>query len=166
MRRTWSPRGQTPVLYQVGRHRQKVSAIAALCVAPERTHVRLYFRLLPNANVNGPLLIAFLRQLRRHLRDAMVLVWDRLNSHIGTQMRAFVARTPTLTPFLFPPYAPELDPVEYVWSYLKGSALANHASPDVTTLVATARRQGRAMQHRPYLLHSFIRHSPLPLRLV
>ena len=165
MRRSWSPRGRTPVLYQVGRHRQKISVIAALCVAPERRRLRLYFRLLPNANVNATALIRFLRHLRRQLRGPVVLVWDRLNSHVGKQMRAFVADTPDLWPCLFPPYAPELDPVEYVWSYLKTHPLANHASPDVTALAATARHHGRSIQRRQRLLRSFLRHCPLSLRL-
>ncbi len=165
VRRTWSPRGRTPVLSQVGRHRQKISAIAALCVAPDRRRLRLYFRLLPNANVNAAALIRFLRNLRRHLRAPVVLVWDRLNSHVGRQMRAFVATLPNLWPRLFPPYAPELDPVEYVWSYLKSHPLANHASPDLAALAVTTRRHGRSIQRRQPLLRSFLHHCPLPLRL-
>src|SRR3990172_7010272 len=51
VRRSWAPKGATPVLYQCGRSHQKVSAIAALCVSAERSTVRCYFRLHPAANI-------------------------------------------------------------------------------------------------------------------
>ena len=44
VRRSWAPRGVTPILYQRTRRREKVSAIAALCVAPTRDLIHLYFR--------------------------------------------------------------------------------------------------------------------------
>ena len=53
VRRTWNPRGETPSLRHCGGKRRKVSAIGALCVAPDRSDVRLCFRLHPNANVNS-----------------------------------------------------------------------------------------------------------------
>jgi len=42
VRRTWSLRGQTPLLRQRGRCHQKVSAIAAICIAPSRDRLALY----------------------------------------------------------------------------------------------------------------------------
>jgi len=51
VRRTWAPKGSTPVLDQCGRSHQKVSAIAALCVPAERNSVRCHFRLHPGANI-------------------------------------------------------------------------------------------------------------------
>jgi hypothetical protein len=44
VRRSWAPRGVTPILCQRTRRREKVSAIAALCVAPTRGRIHLYFR--------------------------------------------------------------------------------------------------------------------------
>ena len=40
VRRTWAPKGSTPFLYQCTRSHQKVSVIAALCIADERNTVR------------------------------------------------------------------------------------------------------------------------------
>ncbi|MGD0226921.1 MAG: hypothetical protein ABSF71_31735 [Terriglobia bacterium] len=53
VRRSWQPRGQTPVLVQRGRNLQKVSAIAALAVPPRRDGARLYFRLHPQAEIGS-----------------------------------------------------------------------------------------------------------------
>ena len=64
-----------------------------------------------------------------------------------------------------PPYAPELNPIEYLWGYLKMNPLANLTASDVGELAGMARSYARSLQHRGDLLKSFIRHSPLSLRL-
>ena len=88
VRRSWAPRGQTPPLAQRTRSRRKVSVIAALAVAPTRHRLRCYFRLHPDTNINGALLVSFLRQLARQLNTPIVLIWDRLNAHRGHVMTA------------------------------------------------------------------------------
>ena len=52
VRRTWAPSGRTPAHYQRGRNHKKVSAVAALCVSPERDQVRSYFGLYPGKEVD------------------------------------------------------------------------------------------------------------------
>jgi transposase len=79
--------------------------------------------------------------------------------------RAFLAAHLQLATEFLPPYAPELNPIEYVWSYLKLNPLANLAFFDPEQLTTTARRHTRSLQRKPDLLRSFLRHSPLPLRL-
>ena len=164
VRRTWSRCGQTPVLRHVGRSHKKVSAIAALCVSPDRREVRLYFQLLVDENFNSAAVLGFLKQLARHFRDPLLLVWDRAKIHRGLHLEVFLDVV-EWRQFHFPPYAPELNPVEYLWSYLKTNPLANLAYPEVALLAAAARRHARSLQHKSTLLRSFIRHSPLPLRL-
>ncbi len=163
--RTWGPQGQTPMLRQRTRSHQKVSVIAALCVPPSRNRVHLYFRLHPNTNITAVEVVAFLRQLRHHLGGPMVLLWDRLQAHRAGSVRAFLTPALRIHSVFFPPYAPELNPIEYAWGYLKGTPLANWAPLDVETLVTGARRANRGLQRRPALLQSFMRHSPLLLRL-
>jgi len=166
VRRTWAPRGATPVLYQRGRSHQKVSAIAALCVSAKRNEVRSYFRLHPDANINTPLVLSFLRQLSRQLKGKPFLViWDRLNSHRGKAVRTFLSTPPAAGFALLPPYAPELNPVELVWGYLKTNPMANDPYLDVGSLATAAHRHGRSLQRREGLLRSFIEHGPLFLRL-
>ena len=76
VRRTWSVRGHTPVLHQRGQHFQKVSAIAAICIAPTRDRLALYFRLHPDANVNAERAMDFLEHLQRQLRTPIAFIWD------------------------------------------------------------------------------------------
>lgn len=164
VRRSWSLRGQTPILVQKGRHHRKVSVIAALCVSPSRRHVRMYFRLFPDANIDGLAVRAFLRDLQQHHRRLM-MVWDRSQTHRARPVQAFLQQTPTVRTVFLPPYAPELNPVEYVWCWLKTNPLANLACLDVETLAHNARHHARCLQRRHDLLRSFVQHSPLSLRL-
>lgn len=164
LRRTWSRCGQTPILYQRGRSLQKVSAIAALCVSPHRDQVRMYFRLHPDANVHGEDVIAFLQALKRHL-GTVCLVWDHLQAHRARLTQGFLDQTPAIHQTYFPSYAPELNPVEYGWSWLKTNPMSNLACPDLSTLTHLTRRHGRRLQRQEDLLRSFIHHSPLSLRL-
>jgi len=115
VRRTWSRRGQTPVLRDVGGKRKKVSAIAALCVSPERREVRRYFQLRVDQNFNAAAVRGFLGQLARHFRGPLLLVWDRAKIHRAPATAVFLDVLEWWQ-FYFPPYAPELNPVEYLWS--------------------------------------------------
>lgn len=152
-------------MYQRTGSREKVSAVATLCIPPSRNDVRLYFRLHPNTNICAHHLITFLRDLLRQLDAPIVLVWDRLLTHRSVLMGKFVHKQDNLTVFLLPPYAPELNPVEQVWCYLKTNPLANLPLTTAEELATTSRKYSRSIQHSRSLLRSFVRHSPLSLRL-
>ena len=165
VRRSWSPAGQTPLLHQRTRCHQKVSIIGALAVSPKRERVRCYFRLHPDQNIIAPLIVAFLRQLDRQIKAPMVLVWDRLQGHRGKAVQAFLRVHSDVRSVLLPAYAPELNPIEYAWAYLKTNALANFAPADSAELSVAARDHARKLKRNQSVLRSFIRHSPLSLCL-
>jgi len=165
VRRTWSPRGKTPRLYQKTRSHKKVSVIAALCIPPCRRHLRLFFRLHPDTNVNAHLVVAFLQNLLKELYGPIIIVWDRSVPHRSKKVHALRNTNPRLHLSLLPPYAPELNPVEYVWSYTKMNPLANVTAMDVAALATRTRRSVRSIQKKQCLLHSFIKASGLSLRL-
>lgn len=165
VRRSWAPQGQTPLLYQRTRSHQKVSIIGALAVSPTRERVRCYFRMHPNQNIVAPLIVAFLRQLARQIKAPMVIVWDRLQGHRGKVVQAFLQSHPNVRTVLLPPYAPELNPIEYAWGYLKSNPLANFAPADSAELATAARRHVRTLKRNQRVLRSLIEHSPLSLCL-
>jgi hypothetical protein len=105
VRRTWSRRGQTPVLRHRGGNLKKVSAIAALCVSPDRRKVRLYFQLLVDANFNSVAVLGFLKQLARHFRNPLLLIWDRSKIHRGLHTQVFLD-VMDWWQFYFPPTPP------------------------------------------------------------
>ena len=154
VRRTWAPRGHTPVLLQRARSHQKVSAVAALVVSPGRDRVQLYFRLHPGRNVRAGEAVEFLRILHRHLRGPLIVIWDNLNVHRSKKVRALLETTPGLLAEYLPPYAPELNPVEYLWSFLKLHPLANLAFFDLDEIATATRSHARALQRNEELLRS------------
>jgi transposase len=164
VRRSWSLRGHTPLLRQRGRCYQKVSAIAALCIAPTRDRVTLYFRLHPDQNVDAERAMGFLDHLQRQLRTPIVLIWDRFQAHRGEHLEQCAGPDSAHLEYL-PPYAPELNPVEYLWAWLKTNPLANDPIVDLDLLAHRTRCAARRAQHRQDLLRGFLRHTSLPLRL-
>jgi putative transposase len=165
LRRTWAPRGATPTLPVRARSHEKVSGIGALIVSPRRRHITLALALHPARHIRGPEVRRFLRHLARHVRGPFILLWDRGRSHKHELVRAWLAAHRRCHIVWFPPYAPDLNPVELLWSYLKYGRLANLA-PDTTKDIQTAvSRERRRVARHPELLRSFFRHSALPFRV-
>ena len=143
--RTWAPRGQTPVLqYHFNWH--TFSAIAGL------TWWSFYFRLFPGA-IKSPQVVLFLEHLLRHLRGNVLVIGDGLRQHRSALVRDFVAAQGGRLALAFlPGYAPELNPVEYLWSHWKQHELPNFCPRDVGQLSGAARRALRRMRRRPTLI--------------
>jgi len=163
VRRTWALRGKTPVFYQRGRHLQKVSIKGALTVSPKWRRVGLLFSLIAELNVDAYWLVTFLAALARHLRGPVILNWDRLNAHLSTVVRRYFERYPRLHVELLPAYAPELNSVETVSSYLKLNPLANFAPSDVRQFANVATRHARRLQRCKGIARSLLNSCPLSL---
>jgi hypothetical protein len=167
VRRTWSPRGQTPILYQKTCFHRKVSVIGALCVAPRKNRLNMYFRLHPDANIASDAVKAFLHCLLKELHGHIIIVWDRFKPHRSKKVQSLLAVGPRRLHFdYFPPYTPELNPVEYVWAYIKTNRLANATAMALDALATDTRRSMRSLQKKQLLLRSFFKQSGLPLSLV
>ncbi len=146
VRRTWAPCGQTPFLYQRTQTHKKVSVIAVLCVCPQRDRIRLYFRLHPDANINATYILDFLKDLSRQLKSPGIVLWDRFLAHKAKKIQSYIKDSKVLYSEFLPPYAPELNPVENVWGYMKRNPMANDASYDLLTLTKKTRHHGYSLQ--------------------
>jgi transposase len=164
VRRTLAPSGQTPVLKQRGRHRDKVSLMAALCLSPQQQRVSLRFRTYCKSYVNNQRAAHFLRQLLRQVRGRVIVVWDQGGCHKGQPIRELLQRHPRLELHALPTYAPELNPVEQLWKHLKYDRFVNQAPDDVQQLHATVRGYLQRLRHKPARLQSLIRACKLPFR--
>ena len=162
VRRSLAPKGETPTLEHQGRHRDKVSWIAALTVSPQGRHLGLYFSTLLNGHFESFATAWFLRELLKHLRGPVIVVWDRGNNHRGPAIRQLLADFPRLTLEQLPPYAPQLNPVEQLWSWLKWNRLSNFAPRDTTHLEFTAFQELHEIRYDQHRLRSFWRGSELP----
>jgi transposase len=166
VRRTYAPRGKTPI--QEAWHRKgRLSAISAVTISPVRRRPNLYFRLLPdNTNAHGEDTVAFLAQLRGEIRGPMTILWDQSRIHERSSVvKAYLARHPEIVTEDFPGYAPDANPDEGVWGYTKYHRLPNSAPEDTAAL--RSRRCGvrSALRRRPDRLASFLRHAGVPLQL-
>lgn len=161
VRRTWAPKGKTPVLYQKGRSHRKVSAIAAMVVSPHARQVKLFFRFHCNTSIYAYLVNAFLYQLSNQISKRFIIVWDRLNTHRARCVARWIAKRKYVSQYYFPPYAPELNPVEYVWGNTKTNPLANLPKTDVDDLAFAAYQFTRKLQSKHSLLKSFLTCSSL-----
>jgi len=114
VRATWAPRGSTPVLKSWDR-RDRLTAFSALTVSPRRRRLGLYFA-LQRRNAKTDDVVAFLLRVRRHLQRRLIVVLDRLAAHRAAARRLTQRHGEAFRFEWLPPYAPQLNPVEYVWS--------------------------------------------------
>lgn len=163
VRRTWAPCGKTPILYQRTRSHEKVSIIAAVSVSSKMKRTGLIFS-LHSSNITAKLVTRFLKQLTRHIQKPIVLVWDRLLSHRAKSTQKFLKKHKNVHMYYLPPYAPELNPVEFVWAYLKHNPLVNYPLYDKDTLNRVARYHTAKIKKKNKLLTSFLYATPLFLR--
>jgi putative transposase len=162
VRRTWAPRGHTPVLDAWGRHRDKVSVIGAVSVSPTAQRLGFYFATDPDGYFTPEKVVAFLRDLLKHLRGKVVVVWDGGTNHKGPAIRAFLARNKRLRLERLPAYSPDLNPVEVVWSWLKYGRMANLVPRDVKNLDDLVLEHLIALKCDPGLLRRLWDGSELP----
>ena len=165
LRRTWAPQGETPVLHQQGAHRQKVSLCAALWLSPRRERLGLFCRRLVNGYFDNTQVAHFLEGLLAKLRgQRLIVLWDGGTMHKGTPIRALLARhADRLSLERLPAYAPMLNPVEPLWSWLKYGRLCNFAPHDAHELDARIAVELRSIQRSQPQLRQLFYASQLPL---
>lgn len=118
--RTWAPCGQPPNLSALFSH-DHLSAISA--ITPQG---QLYLQLKEGPLDNGDV-ARFLCHLLRHLPGKLLILWDRASIHRGEAIRQLITtdHQHDLCFESFPPYAPQLNPDEGIWHYLKNVELPN-----------------------------------------
>jgi putative transposase len=96
-----------------------------------------------------------------------VLVWDGLSLHKTPTIRTAIAARSWLHVYQLPAYAPELNPVEKVWSTMK-SSLANLAVRTASELAAVVKNRLKRMQYRTRLIDGYLTGTglspPVPTR--
>ena len=131
VRKTWAPKGQTPIVRHHQRH-DRLSMISGLSLSPQGRRITLHFQ-IHDTNIRQEQTCEFLRHLLRHLRGHVIVLWDNGNIHGGAPIRDLCSRFPRLRLERFPPYAPELNPDEGVWAAIK-QTLANGRPDDIDDL--------------------------------
>ncbi|MFF3404510.1 transposase [Streptomyces sp. NPDC002659] len=101
--------------------------------------------------------------VRAHIQlgGPIVVVWDNLNTHLAA-LKRYEAEHNWLTTVRFPPYAPDLNPVEGNWSLLRRT-MANTAFETPDDLDRTLHRELRGIQNRSHLVDGCLTATRLPL---
>jgi putative transposase len=105
---------------------KKLSISAALGYRWDGKRSRLWFQTRPGS-YNDARLIGSLRDLKKHLRgQKAILIWDGLPAHKSRKMKQYLeSQRSWLQVETLPGYSPDLNPVEDLWSNIKGQQLAN-----------------------------------------
>lgn len=154
--RTWSPRGQRPVLDEVY-SRDHFSAISA--ITPEG---KLYLHLQENA-LDGHDVIHFLCHLLRHIPGKLLILWDGATIHYNQAVRRLLATDKNQDLWLerLPAYAPELNPDEGIWHYLKNVELPNLCCLDSNQLRNEIVKAVERLRHKKHIIKACFKKAGL-----
>lgn len=155
--RTWAPRGETPVL----QHHFSWKQLAAIGGV---SWYNIYFKLYAGT-IKQEQVVDFLRHLLKLLKGNVLVVWDGLRSHKGKLVKQFVkSKKGRLEIAFLPAYAPELNPVEYLWGYWKMRELPNFCAPNYQALSEVAiTALKRIRRRRSTLVTAFWKQAELSL---
>jgi transposase len=149
--RTWAPVGQTPVL-RVPLTRDHLAVISA--ITPDG---RLVMQMQDHA-YRGEDVVRFLRLLLRKLTGKLLVIWDGSPIHRGHAVKAFLARGAAKRLYLvqLPGYAPELNPDEGIWNYLKRVELKNVCCRNLVHLATEVHKAKDRLRHKPEIIRSCV----------
>ena len=147
--RTWAPRGQTPIL-RVKLTRDHLSAISGITLDG-----RLFMQVRPDS-YDAEAVVGFLRVLLRKIAGKIILIWDGSPIHRAHEIKAFLKRGAAKRLHLeqLPGYAPDLNPDEGIWNYLKRVELGNVCCTDLNDLSTRLLRARERLRHKREIIRS------------
>lgn len=148
--KTWAPKGKTPIANVTGKR-------GGLCVTSAISPAgKLVFR-IEKEKIKAGQHIEFLQQImKQHPYRKIIVIEDRARPHIAKKVSEYVAQHKNrFAVYYLPSYAPELNPDEHVWAYLKAHQLKTHQAQDTEELKKLVGRKMRGIQRRKPLINSF-----------
>jgi transposase len=156
--RTYAPKGRRPVQREWQTH-DHLSVMGGL--TPQG---RIYTWVRQDTLV-GADTVDFLMHLLKVIQRRLLIVWDRSPIHRCAEVQEFLAAgaAPYVHIEPLPPYAPDLNPVEWIWGYVKETELRNMACLDLEQLHMEFHLAVGRIRQRPQLTESFFAGAGLPL---
>lgn len=162
LRRTWAPKGKTPILYENISH-QHLSVISAITLSPAKGKLNLYWS-IQQTNIIAKDVIFFLRELRKSIPSKLTLILDRWSVHRAKMLQKYLEKhSRKIRVEWLPRYAPELNPTEQVWGNCKYNKLANLAPFDLAELNYSVRKSLTRIKTQRHLLNAFFKKAGLVL---
>jgi transposase len=160
-RRTYAPRGRAPICKVTDPH-ERISVIGAITLKPGYRRVDLIFELsADNVNFSGKSVVAFLRLLHDRVKNPITILWDSVRIHLSQTVTDYLSTNSAIVTEPFPPYAPDLNPVDSVWSYIKYGRLPNYTPFNLSELRGRVKAELNRLRRQPHLLDAFIRRPGL-----
>lgn len=161
VRRTWAPCGETPVHYSWDRH-DRISACAGIKVGPDITEPQVFLELWMQ-NIKAEQIQEFLKAVHQESKRKIIVIMDRWNGHRKAARLLLEDEVDWLQVEWLPAYAPELNPVELLWSHTKYADLANYIPEDIQVMHQTVTDSIQTAGTKADLLLAFIHHTHLDL---
>ena len=161
VRTTWAPKGHTPILASTGSWKS-LSMSGVIITTPHGIRSRLFLMIFPGS-MRGTDFVSYLKQLKRHLAGRkLLLIWDGLPAHRARLVTSYVqAQCSWLRIARLPGYAPELNPIEYLWSAMKTRDVSGLPVQGLAKLKQAIRRSRRRINGDQKLLGGFLKASQL-----
>lgn len=127
--RTYGPEGRTPVIHE-WQTRDHLSVMGGLTIDGR------VVTLARQRALTGLDTVAFLEHLGRQIGGPALVVWDRSPIHRRAEVGAYVEAVgaDALAVEMLPAYAPDLNPVEWLWRHLKQEEMKNLVCIDLEEL--------------------------------
>jgi transposase len=130
--------------------RDHLSAISAITLDG-----RLFLQ-VRKQNYTGETVVDFLRVLLRKIRGKLLVIWDGSPIHHNQAVKDFLAAgaAKRLQLEQLPGYAPDLNPDEGIWNYLKRVELGNVCCADLPDLCHRLLRAAVRIRHKPDIIRA------------
>ena len=153
--RTYAPKGKTPVL--------KADLWKKLSVISAITSDNRLFATIKQGSFDGDAIVKFLNKISNEIEGKILLIWDGLPAHRGQAVRTFLTDGGSKQFLLerLPSYAPELNPDEGVWNYLKNVLLINRCFETTIDLKDGIESGLEFIRQRTNLIEGFIKQTGL-----
>ncbi len=144
---TYAPIGQTPIL-RAPLNRDHFSIIGA--ITPDG---KLYVHIQDKA-FKGDTIVQFLKHLLRHIAGNLLIIWDGLPAHRAIVIKDFLRQGATRRIHLeqLPGYAPDLNPIEGLWHYLKSVEMKNLCCKTMSDLRDELRKAIARVRHKTHII--------------
>jgi transposase len=156
--KTYGPRAHTPVVDE-WQTRDHLSVMGALTTSGQ------VYTLVRQETLTGLQTIEFLTHLGRQIKGAALVIWDRSPIHRRAAVQEFIATVgdKNLQVELLPPYAPDLNPVEWLWRHLKKVEMVNLTCRDLEELHEEFHLALGRVRGKPRLVPAFFAGAELSL---
>src|ERR1051326_4782531 len=148
--KTYAPRGQTPVVDE-WQTRDHLSVIGGVTLTGS------VYTLIRPQSLNGGHTIAFLTHLHKLIKARLLVIWDGSLIHRRVEVKAFVTAQPNALIHIeaLPSYAPDRNPVEWLWQHMKNEELGNLTCPNLEQLHQELHLALNRARQTQGLIHSF-----------